>query len=523
MAENRNLRLRLGLFVVATFGVLAALAVLFGRAPGLFTNRTSYAVTFPEAPGVAVGTPVRRSGVRIGEVVGLDLDEGANRVRIRVQVDPKHPPRTSDDVTITRGILSGDTSLDVVPQVDLRTNTPVPLGAPYDPGSTIVGIPPVNPRTLLGQAQTVLPTAQESLGRIVETAERLKQAIPRLEAAADEFAGLSRSAREFVPELRRTNAQVQELLGVDTLSRPGGAVPPRRPNQINAVQPPAPQEPADPPTLRTALAEIIELLRSLRPAADDIRALVRQNGPELTKTLQSTRSAADSFSALLDPDTRKAAQATVKNLQAASEDLTRTVRLVGLVADQAEKTMKEFNARLEQTGRVIDNIDRGTRPLAENIEPIARNLNTAAEQLNRTLAEAQVVLRQANRPDGTLQRVLADPSLYNNLNESAASAARVLARAEKIARDLEVFADKVARRPETLGVGGAVRPSTGLKESPTAPLPQTPTGPLPPTPTQGVSTPASGGIQPIAPVPLDGIPAYKPSVPPADRPPTPGR
>jgi hypothetical protein len=61
-----------------------------------------------------------------------------------------------------------------------------------------------------------------------------------------------------------------------------------------------------------------------------------------------------------------------------------------------------------------------------------------------------------------------------------------LARAERIAGDLEVFADKVARRPELIGVGGVVRPSSGLKDSPFAPTP------VPP-----------------------GLPAYRPDWPPA--------
>ena len=46
-----------------------------------------------------------------------------------------------------------------------------------------------------------------------------------------------------------------------------------------------------------------------------------------------------------------------------------------------------------------------------------------------------------------------------------------MGRAEKITRDLEVFADKIARRPELIGVGGAVRPSSGLKDLPGTPLP----------------------------------------------------
>ena len=34
---------------------------------------------------------------------------------------------------------------------------------------------------------------------------------------------------------------------------------------------------------------------------------------------------------------------------------------------------------------------------------------------------------------------------------------------------MEVFADKIARRPELIGIGGALRPSAGLKELPGVP------------------------------------------------------
>ena len=50
-------------------------------------------------------------------------------------------------------------------------------------------------------------------------------------------------------------------------------------------------------------------------------------------------------------------------------------------------------------------------------------------------------------------------------------AARLMPRLDRALRDIEVFADKLARHPELIGLGGAVNPSRGLKESPTAPYP----------------------------------------------------
>lgn len=504
MADTRTLRLRLGAFVAVSLLLLAGLVVLFGRAPRLFSTRSDYVVTFPEAPGVGQGTPVRKSGVRIGEVTGFELDEVSGRVLVRVQVDRRYPPRTSDDAAIIRGILNGDTSIDFVPQTRPGSAEPVALGDKLPPGSAIEGLPPLNARTLLGQAQSVLPTAQESLGRILGAAERLQQAVPRIEAAADEIGALAKSAREFVPELRKTNAQVQTLLGVD----PPPASAPRRPGQVSTQVPPPPPvvvlPPAPPGTVRSALEEITELLRTIRPAADDVRALVRRNGPEIDKAVAGAREATDRVNDVLNPDNRRAVAASLKNLQAASDDVVRTIRLIALLADQADKTLKEFTPRLAQVGRAADNIEKATRPFAEGAGPIVQsarellaNLNAASDQLNKALTEVQQTLKLVNRQDGTLQRVLTDPSLYANLNASAAGAAQVLARAEAVARDLQVFADKIARRPEVLGVGGAVRGNSGLKESPLAPLPpSTVPQPVPPQPAPG-QPPA---VQPFPPV-----------------------
>ena len=85
------------------------------------------------------------------------------------------------------------------------------------------------------------------------------------------------------------------------------------------------------------------------------------------------------------------------------------------------------------------------------------------------MSHSRVAVQQFSRQDGSLQKLLSDPQLYQDLDAAAVSLARVMGRAEKIAKDLEVFADKVARRPELIGVGGAVRPSSGLKDLPNSP------------------------------------------------------
>ena len=44
-------------------------------------------------------------------------------------------------------------------------------------------------------------------------------------------------------------------------------------------------------------------------------------------------------------------------------------------------------------------------------------------------------------------------------------------RLDRILKDFETFADKLAHHPEAIGLGGVVRPGSGLKDPP-APYPR---------------------------------------------------
>ena len=75
----------------------------------------------------------------------------------------------------------------------------------------------------------------------------------------------------------------------------------------------------------------------------------------------------------------------------------------------------------------------------------------------------------AGQSDGTLNKLLTDPSLYNHLDDAACQVSKAAPQLNLILRDLETFADKLARHPEALGIGGVVRPGNGLKDPPRYP------------------------------------------------------
>jgi hypothetical protein len=45
---------------------------------------------------------------------------------------------------------------------------------------------------------------------------------------------------------------------------------------------------------------------------------------------------------------------------------------------------------------------------------------------------------------------------------------RMLPKVDRALQDLEIFADKLARHPEAIGLGGVVNPGSGLKQAPSS-------------------------------------------------------
>jgi len=502
MAE-RNMRVKVGGFVVAMLAAFTVLVLLFGGTPRFLATTTTYTVLFPEAPGVQAGTPVRKSGVRIGRVTAVEIDDDTGQVRVKLEVNQKYLPRTSEEPVISRGLLNGDTNIDFIPR-SATEGVSLARADRYPAEAEIPGIAPISPAKLITQAQGTIPEAQGAIQQFTATVSKFQGVGPKAEKALDEFTSVAKALKDFLPELRETNKRVQAFLG--------------EPDQPGA-------KPEPPATLKQLLREAQEFVRAYKPLAEDVRTLIKNNEKNLTDSLKSLRDLTDKAGQMLSEENRKslanalktletgaadllsksnkdAIAAILKNVGDASGDVAKTVKLVGIVANSLDDTVKELNKRMVEAKAVLDNLNQATKPISENAGPVMKNLAGAADNLSRTLAEVRQTIALLNKADGTLSRVLTDPQVYNNVAEATASLTRTLHRAEKIAKDLEVFADKVARRPEAIGFGGVVRPSTGLKESPYAPLPSYPVPGLNP----GVVNPGVPAVVPQPPGPVTPFP-----------------
>src|SRR6266545_5277125 len=397
---DRALRLRLGLFMSGSLILLAGLVVLFGGAPQVFSTDAKYSVLFPEAPGIGPGTPIRKSGVRIGQVTALELDPESGQVRVRIAVDRKYLPRKSEEPHITRGLLSGDTAIDFLPKLG-EDGQPVPRAEAWPPGSDIPGVPPITPRTLLNQ--TTLAAAQQSLDKITRAFERFEQVAPKVERTADEATALFKDIRDFIPELRKTNQRLQGLIGGD-LPPKAGPVVPAGGLVTTAAQPPDAGE----PNLRALIRDAQDALGTIRPAVEDFRATMRRLEPELTAAAKGARGAFEGFNEVLSPENRKQFNELLKNLNTVSTNIIKFALSLNTVLDQAEKTLKNIDAQVTQVGLVVGDVRAVTKPLAARAENLVKSVGDSADDLSKLLAEIRGVVGAFAKENGTIQKLITD-------------------------------------------------------------------------------------------------------------------
>jgi phospholipid/cholesterol/gamma-HCH transport system substrate-binding protein len=68
-----------------------------------------------------------------------------------------------------------------------------------------------------------------------------------------------------------------------------------------------------------------------------------------------------------------------------------------------------------------------------------------------------------NNPEGSLNRLMSDRYLYQNLNEAAENVNELTKDMRPILDDVRVFTDKIARDPGRLGVRGVFQKNSGIK------------------------------------------------------------
>lgn len=95
-----------------------------------------------------------------------------------------------------------------------------------------------------------------------------------------------------------------------------------------------------------------------------------------------------------------------------------------------------------------------------------RDLDDAVLSVSDLTAELKALFKNLIDGEGALRKFLNDPTIYYRIDQILAGVSQQIPAIARILNNVEIFADKLARHPESLGLGGVVRPGSGIKDSP---------------------------------------------------------
>jgi phospholipid/cholesterol/gamma-HCH transport system substrate-binding protein len=241
-----------------------------------------------------------------------------------------------------------------------------------------------------------------------------------MDEAIKEYRALGKQVQEMMPELRRTNQEIQ--VAVKNWGRLG-------------------------------------------ERADNF---LEKNEDRIVKTIDSLNKTIMDVSDVFNEENKRNLSGTLKNLNAGTERLDSLSKNADELLKESRATLRKFNETLTHTNEVVVNLEQVSKPLSERGPTIVKNVDESLDKLNKTMSDVRELVRAIGQGDGSLKRFISDPALYNNVNDTIFMVQRLMPRIDRILKDMEVFADKLARHPESIGLGGVVHPSKGLKEVPSS-------------------------------------------------------
>lgn len=369
--NERVMQFRIGMFVIVAGLVLTMLIVWFGESPVLFRDHRFLVVHYEQAPGVSEGIPVRKNGIRIGEVTAITFDERPGQpdgVLVTLSIESRFKLRSGSVPRIARGLI-GDVWIDMLPGLSAE-----PLLTSRTPAAAMKHV----------VEGSLTPDPAHALAAATEAFQDVKGTLKAIENAANGLASVTSKADnidEFIVSFRDMGLKVGKL-------------------------------------------------------ADNIDTLLADNQQELGPTLRNIRMAAESFNATLDPKTQANLKTSAQQLATASADLNKILADIGpLATDLGSGPTRPATTVVGQT------VARASR-VVYNLQLLAEALNDGKGRLNTS---------------GTLQRLLIDPELYNNINTLSNSASRVLAIAERALTNFGRFAERIANDPSLISRGALGR------------------------------------------------------------------
>lgn len=208
--NEKVIQFRVGVVVVAAALITFILVLIFGEGMPFGRNQYTVKLHFPRAPGVTVGTPVRKQGILIGRISRVEIDDEFGGVNLTAKVDRDKDIYQDEVCYIKTSSLLGDPVLEFVQPKQFTTpRTKVQDNAFLADG--VVGSDPLEVMTNLeGNVRSVLTSIEAAAGQVGTLAESLNSTFGTED---DSFSRLVRKSELALDQFSRTMSTIDEVIG----------------------------------------------------------------------------------------------------------------------------------------------------------------------------------------------------------------------------------------------------------------------------------------------------------------------
>jgi phospholipid/cholesterol/gamma-HCH transport system substrate-binding protein len=209
--------------------------------------------------------------------------------------------------------------------------------------------------------------------------------------------------------------------------------------------------------LRASIDSISTASGQISALAQRLNDLLTNHEEQLSRIVRKTESSLDSFQTAMsgvnelmsDKQFQESLKQGLRELPDALVDIRRGVGDLRTVLQLADKNLR--------------NLEGFTKPLGEKGPQLVNRLDQTVARLDALFAQFVDFGQKLNAGGGTIGRLLNDPELYNNVNQTVCNIRELTVRLRPILDDVRALTDKLARHPERIGVKGALQNNVGIK------------------------------------------------------------
>ncbi|HTU23934.1 MAG TPA: MlaD family protein [Pirellulales bacterium] len=266
--DDRVVKFGVGVVVLSTMIILAILVLLFNDVGALWVGRYTLYIHFPEAPGVASETPVRKDGILIGKVSRVRFADDDKRfhteggVIVTASINADRHIHANERCRISSTLI-GDAMLEFVP------GGPHPSKELLKDDDYLEGTVAANPLQMLqnlegniGEAITSVAGAGNSLGQLANRVNVM------LDNSGDQLGRIVNKTERAIDTFQATMRGINSVLGTleTAVDDAGNPIPAPMPGELPVNPDGTPAK--HPVNLRELMAETRDAVLEMRSAIE---------------------------------------------------------------------------------------------------------------------------------------------------------------------------------------------------------------------------------------------------------------